>query len=124
MVNPNPVGIFGEKLTHKYLLSHGYFIVSTNYTTRYGELDVIATKDDKIVFVEVKTRIHTSKGMPYEAVNNHKIVRMGRAIRMFLSSGKYRAYKLSAWVVSIVLSTEMRVLSFNVYDDLPLHNSY
>ena len=39
-----------------YLINNGYEILETNFHTRRGEVDIIAKKDNCIVFVEVKTR--------------------------------------------------------------------
>ena len=50
------LGQKGEALTVAHLKKQGFTILSTNYRTRRGEVDVIAQKDDVIAFVEVKTR--------------------------------------------------------------------
>ncbi len=46
--------------------------MARNWTCRAGEVDIIARTDDAIVFVEVKTRKDTSKGLPSEAVDARK----------------------------------------------------
>jgi putative endonuclease len=46
----------GESLVARYLEKHGYSIVTQNYRKRFGEIDLIAKKDDTIAFVEVKWR--------------------------------------------------------------------
>lgn len=49
-------GAHGEDLVARTLEQQGYIIIGRNYKKRYGEIDLVATKDDEIVFVEVKTR--------------------------------------------------------------------
>ena len=44
----------GEEKACAYLLSHSYRLVERNFRTRSGEIDIIAQKDDVLVFVEVK----------------------------------------------------------------------
>jgi putative endonuclease len=46
----------GELLVAEYLQKEGYKIIAQNYRKRFGEVDLIAQKDDTIAFVEVKWR--------------------------------------------------------------------
>ncbi|HUW72068.1 MAG TPA: YraN family protein [Candidatus Humimicrobiaceae bacterium] len=54
-------GSFGERIAEKYLRDKGYQILDRNYSFRLpgspqkGEIDIVAKKDDIIIFVEVKT---------------------------------------------------------------------
>lgn len=49
-------GANGEAHTAHYLEKQGYTIIARNYKKMFGEIDLIALKDDELVFVEVKTR--------------------------------------------------------------------
>lgn len=49
-------GSSGEERVCHILQDQGFTILARNYLTRGGELDVIARKQDLVVFVEVKTR--------------------------------------------------------------------
>lgn len=66
------LGRSGESLTCKYLKKHGYKILYRNYTTPFGEADVVAKKGDVICLVEVKTRMSNAYGVPAEAVDRAK----------------------------------------------------
>ena len=46
----------GESMACQFLEARGFKIVMRNFSCRSGEIDIIATKDDAIHFVEVKTR--------------------------------------------------------------------
>ena len=48
-------GADGENKAVGFLISENYSIVARNWRTRYGEIDIIAFKDDTLVFAEVKT---------------------------------------------------------------------
>lgn len=50
------LGRVGERLAREHLERLGYRVVAANYRTRFGELDLIVCDDERIVFVEVKTR--------------------------------------------------------------------
>ncbi len=65
-------GAIGEKLAVNYLIKNNYKIIDRNFKCKLGEIDIIATVDDMIVFVEVKTRKSSSYGYPYEAVTVNK----------------------------------------------------
>ncbi|MEN9327773.1 MAG: hypothetical protein RI947_581 [Candidatus Parcubacteria bacterium] len=120
MVNPNPVGMHGERLAREYLTHNGYSIVASNYSTRFGEIDIIAARAHSLIFIEVKTRTSTEKGYPYEAVRAGKMRRMVRAIHMFLATHSYNTYTMRAWVISIILKHDLSPVSFTIYDDVPL----
>ncbi len=45
------LGQFGEEYTASYLADKGYRILTRNYRTRYGEIDIIAMQDDTVVFI-------------------------------------------------------------------------
>ena len=50
------LGSKGETLVAQYLEQQGFRIVSTNYTSRFGEVDIIAERGEVLAFIEVKTR--------------------------------------------------------------------
>ena len=50
------LGARGENIAVKYLKRHNYIIITRNWKIKAGELDIVAFKDDKLFFVEVKTR--------------------------------------------------------------------
>ena len=53
------LGKKGEACVADYLKTQGFSLCAQNYQTRQGEIDVIARKDELLVFVEVKIRTKT-----------------------------------------------------------------
>lgn len=49
-------GYSAEQLVADYLVEQGYFICARNYSTKSGEIDIIARKGQVVAFVEVKMR--------------------------------------------------------------------
>ncbi|MBZ4218728.1 MAG: YraN family protein [Chlorobium sp.] len=79
---PHLLGQEGEQLAANYLLKKGYRILERNYRYHRNEIDIIARNGQVICFVEVKTRISSSKGDPAEAVTlqkQHEIIKAARA---------------------------------------------
>jgi putative endonuclease len=50
------LGASGENLVADFLRTKGFKVLEQNYSKRFGEIDVIARKDDVLAFVEVKLR--------------------------------------------------------------------
>ena len=71
-MNTNNIGFKGEKAVVRYLRLRFYKILKRNYSTRWGELDIIAKNRKYLCFVEVKTRSENSYGSPAEYVDNYK----------------------------------------------------
>ena len=66
------VGNHGEDFAAKILEDSGYMILERNYRSRSGEeIDIIATKDGVLHFIEVKTRTADEFGYPADAVNEN-----------------------------------------------------
>lgn len=87
MSNQNQtLGKWGEELAAKYLANKGYSILSANYRTRYGEIDLVTEHLGIIIFVEVKTRSSTQFGFPEEAVTPKKQQHLVHAAELYLQA--------------------------------------
>ena len=84
-VNNKAVGDFGERLAKEYLEKKNYNILKTNFRTRLGEIDIIAKKDDVIIFIEVKARKNLKYGRPYEAVNHRKMQKIIKVAQNYIA---------------------------------------
>jgi putative endonuclease len=70
------IGRWGEQAAADFLTEKGYEITARNIRTPYGEIDLIASKDGFIVFVEVKARTSAAFGPPEVAVTPRKQAHM------------------------------------------------
>lgn len=77
------IGDFGEKVAEDYLIEMDYLILEKNYRLKFGEIDIIASKDDVIVFVEVKTRKSNLFGEPSEYVDRKKQERVRKTAMVY-----------------------------------------
>ncbi len=109
---PINIGKLGEQKALLYLKDKGYFIVTKNFKSKFGEIDIIASKDRCLYFIEVKTRTNIAKGMPYEAVNSTKIKHIEMAAKYYLLKNSYKDYKLKIGVISILIINEKIEIKF------------
>ena len=77
-------GINGEKAAAAYLEKHGYHILDRNFRVKGGEIDIIASKDSAIIFIEVRTRTGDDFGLPEESISSQKIKKIRDTAGIFL----------------------------------------
>jgi putative endonuclease len=84
-------GEIGEHLAVRYLENHGYKIIERNYTRKWGEIDIIATKGDLLLFVEVKSKTvsgfddYIDSYRPEDNMHPWKLQRLSRTIQTYLA---------------------------------------
>jgi putative endonuclease len=66
------LGLVGEELAARELVSRGYAILERRYRTRCGEIDIIAEDGGALVFVEVRARAGAEFGSAAESVTDAK----------------------------------------------------
>jgi putative endonuclease len=74
----------GEKLALKYLLEKGFTILHQNWRHSHWEVDVIASKNNVLHFIEVKTRRTKKFGYPEDDVTKKKLMNLINASEEFL----------------------------------------
>jgi putative endonuclease len=78
------LGARGEDLAAGWYTARGYEVLARNWRCREGELDLVVSRDRRIVFCEVKTRRGTGFGLPAEAVTGEKQRRLRRLATRWL----------------------------------------
>ncbi len=96
----------GEKLAKKFLDKKGLQIIESQFTTPFGEIDLVAIDGDEVVFVEVKTRQTTSYGYPEEAITKTKIRHMIHSAQHYLSKKHWEEKSYRFDIVSILVLKE------------------
>lgn len=80
-----------------YLEMRGYKIIEQNFRRPRCEIDIIASKDDVIFFVEVKYRRSNDQGGGFEAITASKLNQMRFAAEIWVQETKWQGpYQLSA----------------------------
>lgn len=80
------IGSIGEDLAVHYLVEEGYSIQARNWRSGRKEIDIIAAKDDLVVFVEVKFRRSSRHGHPEEFVDARKQAHLIQAATAWLAA--------------------------------------
>jgi len=78
----------GETLAAGFLEEKGYRILARNFRSRFGEVDIIAQKDETVVFVEVKSWDAFPRAELEYSVNAGKRARIVETARVFLAGGQ------------------------------------
>lgn len=104
------IGDTGEKVCCSFLENKGFKIITRNYLKKWGEIDIIAEKDDIVHFIEVKTisrenvkdlsRETLESYRPEENVHPWKLKRLSRVIQSYLLENKDGTSK--SWQLDIV----------------------
>ena len=91
-----------EAFAEKYLKKKGYKIIEQNYSNHLGEIDLIATEKDILVFVEVKFRQTNEFGLPREAVGIYKQNKIKKTATLYLQQNNLFEKEIRFDVVDIL----------------------
>ena len=84
MAKHNQLGIEGENLALEFLIEKQYIILEKNWRYKRAEVDIIARKDNWLIFVEVKTRSSSTFDTPNDSITKNKIKMLVDAAEAFL----------------------------------------
>ncbi len=105
MALPNhlKIGLRGEQMAARYLRKNQYHIIAANYSTKLGETDIIAEKDNIICFIEVKTRSPGQMLPPSEAVDRRKQENLETNASAFLKKQNYTDKSFRFDIIEVIL---------------------
>jgi putative endonuclease len=108
------LGRLGERLAAEHLERLGYRVVARNYRTRFGELDLVVTDDEVLVFCEVKAR-RAGSGDPWDSLGEAKRRQVRSMGRAWLSdaSDRPRTSKLRFDAIGIVIDRNDGLVSLD-----------
>ncbi len=105
MTRKREIGDFGEEITSEYLEKNGYKILARNYSKPFGEIDIIAIKDDLLAFVEVKTRKSDTFAYAAEAVDFYKQQRIRKASQAYVMENNMTDFLMTFDIAEVYLDT-------------------
>ncbi len=110
MIPKKILGKYGEKHAGTYLMENGYKIIAKNYRCRYGEIDIIALKDNVFCFIEVKTRQNKEFGEPEESIDLQKLKKICLAAQHYISCKNLQECNFRFDAISVIVSNSKPLL--------------
>lgn len=130
MAKHNEIGEMGETIISKWLENKGFFILERNYRKKWGELDIVAKKDEIIHFVEVKTvKRRSYNGVFEQEIHNYrpednmhpwKTKRLSRVIQTYLLEGDKNNNLWQFDLVCVFLDPEKKVAKIRFMENIIL----
>jgi len=80
------MGKLAEDLSCRFLKTKGYRIIERNFRSRYGEIDVIARKNNILIFLEIRSKSGSGFGIPEESLTAGKRQRLISTIMSYLDT--------------------------------------
>src|ERR1700712_731644 len=101
----NQTGNHGENLAAEYFIKKGYEIIHQNWRHKHWEVDIIASHNNMLHFIEIKTRTSLKFGHPEESVDKKKI-------RFLIDASEEFLFQYPQWK-----RIQFDVLSINIKDE-------
>ncbi|RKX83333.1 MAG: endonuclease [Spirochaetes bacterium] len=109
------LGEKGEKIAEEYLKDCGYQILKRNYMVGHSDIDILAKNNDFLVFIEVRTKSNSDRGMPEDTLTKKKLWRMKKTAELYITFNHYQGLaRLDA--VCIVLDNLDKVRHIEHYE--------
>jgi putative endonuclease len=96
----------GENVAATFLLQNGYTILQRNWRFKHWEIDIIASKENKLHFVEVKTRTSKKFGNPEEGVNEKKMSSLKKGAEEYLFQNQQWSF-IQFDVIAVTMKKEI-----------------
>lgn len=108
--NNYSTGRWGENIAKDFLLKKGFEFIEANFKNKIGEIDLIMSDDDWLVFVEVKYKSDDRLGIPEEMIDKNKIWQVKRVAESFLMERKREIKRFEKYRIDAVciLGSEIR----------------
>ena len=124
------IGFLGEDVASLFLQRKGYFVFEKNYRKKQGEIDLIAKKDSKIHFFEVKTVSceirennvnHETEGYrPEDNVHPMKLKRLSETVSIYILERNIEDMEWTFNVITVLLDRKSKKAKVSLLEDLTL----
>jgi putative endonuclease len=102
------LGKWGEDQAARFLAEKGVEILARNIQTEYGEIDLLGSIDNCLLFIEVKTGQTKKFGFPEVSVNKLKMNHMIKSAQKYIQDREDISNDWRIDVVSIEVNTQNR----------------
>ena len=122
MQSNKDTGNLGEDLATIALQERGFTILERNWQFRYWEVDIIASVENRLHFIEVKTRKSLRYGYPEESITREKMNSLKNAAEAYLEANpewKYIQFDVVAITITDSVLRELKMYIFNTLTTFP-----
>jgi putative endonuclease len=84
------IGDRAEQSVQEYLIKSGFKIIEKNFRLEHNEIDIIASKDKLIVFVEVRSKSANSRINPEETITAQKQKSIFKVANYYINKNKLK----------------------------------
>lgn len=112
------LGLKGESLASKYLEENSYKILEKNFKISRLEIDIIAQKNNEIIFIEVKTRRSNSLEEVENSFKKSQISRIKKAINIYAELKNINLENIRFDFIAIAFNQETERASLKHFVDI------
>lgn len=98
-------------MAESFLRKKGYEILDRNYVFGKGEIDIIAMKDDWLVFVEVRARSDIKYGFPEQTISKAKASLIMKTADNYVYKKDWRG-KIRFDIIAILVGQTFEIRQF------------
>jgi putative endonuclease len=111
---PPGTGRAGEAAARRFVTNDlGYKIAETNFRTREGEINIVASDGELLIFIEVKTRTNRKFGSGIEQVSRSKAERLQLTAQRYLADNDRESSDWRIDLLSVEMDRSGRVLNID-----------
>ncbi len=111
MAQHNETGNKAEEMAASFLSKKGYQILDRNYVSGKGEIDIIATKDNWLIFVEVRARSEVLHGFPEQTISKAKASLIMKTAENYVYQKDWRG-KIRFDIIAIIVGQNYEIRQF------------
>ncbi len=108
----------GEEIAAQYLQEHGFEIIERNWEIEFGEIDIVASKDNTTYIVEVKTQFSNQQSSPEDELTVSKINKLKKLAEAYSMSHPKASQKLMLSAVCVLLEDAQYAKDIRFYENL------
>lgn len=110
------LGKIMEDHAEKFLMRSGYIILSRNWRFKKAEIDIVAKKENVLVFVEVKSRSSEYFGAPEISINAQKEAMIIDAAQRYMEQINH-TWEIRFDIISLIFDKSLKKVVLKHFKD-------
>ncbi|MCX6794998.1 MAG: YraN family protein [Candidatus Falkowbacteria bacterium] len=118
MIKTKEIGQRGEAIAKEYLKKAGYRIIALNYRSWRLEIDIIAQQNERLIFLEIKTRFQNKADENETPLTGRQTKNLKHAIIEYCFKNRIRLDRTRLDLIVISVDRTTRLASLRHYPDI------